>query len=415
MVTVKEALARILDSVEILSLEKTDILSALGRVIGEDIHAPRHIPPKDNSAMDGYAVRSEDTAGAGADNPVILTVIEDIPAGYTPRKRIEPGQAARIMTGAPIPEGADAVIPVEETTCDEAAVCISAPAPRGNHIRCAGEDVRTGDLVITAGTVLRPSEIGMLAALGRSFVKVHRRPLVALISTGDELADIDDAVSTDKIVNSNSYSLAAQVMECGGVPLQLGIAKDTRDDLTRKFQAALRADIIISSAGVSVGDYDFVKDVMKDMGIEVQLWQVAQRPGKPMTFGSREGKPVFGLPGNPVSSMVTFEQYVRPAILKMTGHENIFRRTVRATLIHDIEKKKGLRYFFRAKVKSEGTGFVAEITGEQGSGILSSMVRANGIMVIPEDADFVKAGSQVMVQILDNSQNFVKYPEYLGD
>ena len=415
MVTVKEALARILNSVEILSLEKTDILSALGRVIGEDIRAPRHIPPKKNSAMDGYAVRSEDTAGAGADNPAILTVIEDIPAGYIPRKRIEPGQAARIMTGAPIPEGADAVIPVEETTCDEAAVRISAPAPRGNHIRCAGEDVRTGDLVITAGTVLRPSEIGMLAALGRSFVKVHRRPLVALISTGDELADIDDAVSTDKIVNSNSYSLAAQVMECGGVPLQLGIAKDTRDDLTRKFQAALRADIIISSAGVSVGDYDFVKDVMKDMGIDVQFWQVAQRPGKPMTFGSREGKPVFGLPGNPVSSMVTFEQYVRPAILKMTGHENIFRRTVRATLIHDIEKKRGLRYFFRAKVKSEGAGFIAEITGEQGSGILSSMVLANGIMVIPEDVDFVKAGSQVMVQLLDNSQNFVKYPEYLGD
>lgn len=415
MITVKEALDHILDSIALLDLEKTDILSALGRVIGEDIHAPRDIPPRDNSAMDGYAVRSDDTAGAGAESPAVLTVIEDIPAGYEPQKTVGAGAAARIMTGALLPEGADAVVKVEDTTCDDAGVRIYAAAARGENVRYAGEDVTRGDLVIRAGTVLRPAEIGMLAALGRSFVKVYRRPLVALISTGDELVDIDDAASSGKIVNSNSYSLAAQVTECGGVPLQLGIAKDTKEALTEKFAAALRADVIVSSAGVSVGDYDFVKDVMEDMGIGVELWQVAQRPGKPMTFGSREGKPVFGLPGNPVSSMVTFEQYVRPAILKMTGHENIFRRTVRATLSHDVRKKKGLRYFFRSRVRSQGDGFVVEITGEQGSGILSSMVLANGIMVIPEGADLVKAGTEVMVQLLDDSQNFTKEPEYLRD
>ena len=415
MITVKEALDHILDSIPLLDLEKTDILSVLGRVIGEDIHAPRAIPPKDNSAMDGYAVRSEDTVGAGAELPAVLTVIEDIPAGHEPQKTVGSGEAARIMTGAHMPEGVDAVVKVEETKCDDAGVRIYALATRGENVRYAGEDVKTGDLVIRAGTVLRPAEIGMLASLGRSFVKVYRRPLVALISTGDELVDIDDAASTGKIVNSNSYSLAAQVMECGGMPLQLGIAKDTKEDLTEKFKAALRADVIVSSAGVSVGDYDFVKDVMEDMDIGVELWQVAQRPGKPMTFGSREGKPVFGLPGNPVSSMVTFEQYVRPAILKMTGHENIFRRAIRATLTHDIQKKKGLRYFFRSRVRSQGDSFVVEITGEQGSGILSSMVLANGIMVVPENADFVKAGSEVMVQLLDNSQDFTKDPEYLGD
>ncbi len=415
MITVKEALDHILGSISPLGLEKADILGALGRVIGEDIHAPRDIPPRDNSAMDGYALKSEGTTSAGAESPVVLNIIEDIPAGYTPQKTVGPGEAARIMTGAFVPEGADAVVMVEETRSDGNSVQIYAKAAKGQNIRYAGEDVRKGDLVIRAGTLLRPAETGMLSALGRSFVKVYPKPLVALIATGDELVDIDGAASPGKIVSSNSYSLAAQVMECGGLPLQLGIAKDNMDDLTEKFRDAMRADIIVSSAGVSVGDYDFVKDVMKNMGIGIEFWQVAQRPGKPMTFGAREGKPVFGLPGNPVSSMIAFEQYVRPAILKMTGHENIFRRTIRAKLTEDIKKKKGLRYFIRARVKRQGGSFVVETTGEQGSGILKSMVLANGIIVIPEDADFVKAGSEVMVQLFDNSQDFTKDPEYLND
>ncbi len=414
MITVREALDHILGSVAPLGLEKTDILSALGRVVGEDVYALRNIPPSDNSAMDGYAVRFEDTGSAAEKSPVFLKVIEDIPAGHLSQRTVNRGETARIMTGAIMPDGADAVVKVEDTRCDDSAIHIFSAVKNGENVRYAGEDVKTGDLIISNGTVLRPAETGMLAALGRSFVKVYRRPQVALISTGNELVDIDDAGAAGKIVNSNSYSLAAQVMECGGIPLQLGIAKDTRADLTEKFQAALGADIIVSSAGVSVGDYDFVKDVMQDLGIGVELWQVAQRPGKPMTFGSKEGKPVFGLPGNPVSSMITFEQYVRPAILRMTGHQKIFRSTVKAKLLHDIKKKKGIRYFFRALLKSEGYDFVVEVTGEQGSGILRSMVLANGIMVIPEDVDFVKAGSEVMVQLIDNSQHFARDPEYLN-
>jgi len=415
MITVKEALEHVLGAIFPLGLEKADILGALGRVIGEDVYAPRDIPPRDNSAMDGYALKSEDTTGAGAESPVILNIIEDIPAGYAPRKTVGFGEAARIMTGAFVSDGADAVVMVEETGSDGNSVRIYAQAAKGQNVRYAGEDVREGDLVIRAGTLLRPAETGMLSALGRSFVKVYQKPLVALIATGDELVDIDGAASPGKIVSSNSYSLAAQVMECGGIPLQLGIAKDNMDDLTEKFRDAMRADIIVSSAGVSVGDYDFVKDVMEDMGTDIEFWQVAQRPGKPTTFGTRGGKPVFGLPGNPVSSMITFEQYVRPAILKMTGHESVFRRTIRAKLTEDIKKKKGLRYFIRGRVKRQGEGFVAETTGEQGSGILKSMVLANGIIVIPEDADFVKAGSEVTVQRLDNSQDFTKDPEYLND
>jgi molybdopterin molybdotransferase len=415
MITVKEALNQVLGSIPPLGLEKADILNALGRIIGEDIHAPRDIPPRDNSAMDGYALKSEETTGAGAESPVILNVVEDIPAGYTPQKTVETGEAARIMTGAPVPDGADAVVMVEETRSDGDSVRIYSEATKSQNIRYAGEDVREGDLVIRAGTLLRPAEVGMLSALGCSFVKVYQKPLVALIATGDELVDIDGAGSPGKIVSSNSYSLAAQVIECGGIPLQLGIAKDNRDDLTEKFRDAMRADIIVSSAGVSVGDYDFVKDVMEDMGIGIVFWQVAERPGKPMTFGSREGKPVFGLPGNPVSSMITFEQYVRPAILKMTGHKDVFRRTIRAKLTEDIKKKRGLTYFIRGRIKSQGRGFVVETTGQQGSGILKSMVLANGIIVIPEDMDFIKAGSEVMVQLLDSSQDFAKEPEYLSD
>jgi len=415
MITVKEALERILKTIVPLGTEKTDILGALGRVIGEDIYALRNIPPQNNSAMDGYALKSEDVRDADAEHPVVLNIVEDIPAGYAPQKTVGHGEAARIMTGAPIPDGADAVVMVEETRSDGDSVRIYGGAEKSQHIRYAGEDVHEGDLVIRAGTLLRPAEVGMLSALGRSFVQVYQRPRVALIATGNELVDIDGAWLPGRIVSSNNYSLAAQVIECGGIPLQLGIAKDTKYDLAEKFKDAIRADIIVSSAGVSVGDYDFVKEVMNDMSIGIEFWQVAQRPGKPMTFGTREGKPFFGLPGNPVSSMVAFEQYVRPAILRMTGHEHIFRRTIKAKLTEDIQKKKGLRYFLRARVKIQGKEFVVETAGDQGSGILKSMALANGIMVLPEDTDFIKAGSDVLIQLLDNSYNFTKHPEYLND
>ena len=412
MISVEEALHRILETIIPLDQEKVNILESLGRVIGEDIFAHRNIPPKDNSAMDGYALRGEDTRGATIEKPAILNVIEDIPAGAIPRKGIGAGEASRIMTGAPLPEGADAVVRVEDTEKAGDRVKIFIEAKKGQDIRCAGEDVREGERVISRGDVVRPAEIGMLAALGRSFIAVYQRPLVAVLATGDELVDIDENPNPWQIISSNSYSIAAQITDCGGLPLQIGIAKDTREDLVAKFEAALRADIIVSSGGVSVGDYDLVKNVMKEVGNAMQFWQVAMRPGKPLAFGSMGGVPVFGLPGNPVSSMVAFEQFVRPSILKMMGHRHLFRRIVRATLREDITKKKGTRHFIRARISYEHGRYFATTTGEQGSGILMSMVRANGLVILPENATSIKKGEEVSVQLIDRSCEQTSKAEY---
>ncbi|MBN2283733.1 MAG: molybdopterin molybdotransferase MoeA [Deltaproteobacteria bacterium] len=413
MITVREALQHILNTVPLLGLEKTAITDARDRVLGEDVRAPRDIPPRTNSAMDGYALRAEDITGASAANPKALTVTEDIPAGHPSDKAVGPGEAARIMTGAALPEGADTMVKVEDTESDGSVVRIFAEAPLGEHVRYRGEDVKAGEIVVPRGTLIRPAEIGMMASVGRSSVYVYRKPVVAILATGDEIVDLDEDPEQGKIISSNTYSLYSQVVECGGIPRNAGIAKDTRDDLLAHFRAALGADIILSSGGVSVGDYDFVKDVMKEVGTGIEFWQVAQRPGKPLAFGKMGNTLVFGLPGNPVSSMITFEQYVRPAILKMTGHRNIFRRTVTAVLTEDVEKKKGLRYFFRARVTYADGEYRAATTGEQGSGILKSMVLANGIMVIPEEVTALKAGDRVIVQLLDNSLFCDAEPSYL--
>ena len=372
--------------------------------------AGRAIPPKDNSAMDGYALRAEDTRGASAETPVRLEVVEEIPAGAIPEKRIGPGQAARIMTGAPVPEGADAVVRMEDTRKEDGRVAILVEAQKGQDIRYAGEDVQPGEKVISRGEIIRPAEVGMLAALGRSFIFVHQRPLVAIVATGDELADIDEAPSPWKIVSSNSYSLAALVRECGAVPLQIGIARDRREDLIAKFRAAMRADLIVSSGGVSVGDYDLVKEIMKEEGNRMQFWRVAMKPGRPLAFGALGDVPIVGLPGNPVSSMVSFEQFIRPAILKMLGHANLFRRTVRARLGEDIEKKAGIRHFIRARIRRDGDGYAVVTTGDQGSGILKSMVRANGLIILPEEVTAVGPGEMVTVQLLDDSSITSSHP-----
>ena len=403
LIRVEEALAQILNAIVPLDVEKVSILDALGRVIGEDVHAPRNLPPVSNSAMDGYAVRACDTAGASSRKPAILDVVEDIPAGVFPQKNVGPGQASRIMTGAPVPSGADAVVRMEDTQKEGTAVKILVDVVSGMDIRQAGEDVQEGELVIPRGTVIRPAEVGMLAALGRSFIFVHQRPLVAILATGDELMEIDEDTTSWKIISSNNYATAAQVLESGAIPLQLGIARDRREDLLRKFRTATRADIIISSGGVSVGDYDLVKDIMHEVGNQMHFWQVAMRPGKPLAFGSLDGVPLFGLPGNPVSSMVSFEQFVRPSLLKMMGHRRLFRKVIRATLEEDVAKKEGMRYFLRAYVKKEGNLYKISTTGEQGSGILKSMVRANGLVVLPEGASGARRGEEVAVQLLDGS------------
>lgn len=413
MIKVKEALNQILDNFFPLGTEKVNILDSLTRVLAEDISANRNIPPSDNSAMDGYALRFEDILGASAASPITLTVIEDVPAGRVPLKKVGPGKATRIMTGAPIPRGANAVMRMEDTRKDGKHVQIMAEAAPGLDIRKAGEDVHEHEIVIPRGTLIRAAEIGMMAAVGRAFVSVYQRPLVAVLATGDELVDIDEQPASWQIISSNTYSIAAQIMECGAIPLNVGIARDNRKDLIAKFMAALRADIVISSGGVSVGDYDLVKDIMKEVGDGMQFWQVAMRPGKPLAFGSMEGVPLFGLPGNPVSSMISFEQFIRPSILKMTGHRNIFRQAVRATLLEDISKSKGTVHFIRAVVSCNEGRYMARTTGEQGSGILKSMVTANGLIVVPEEVTEVKAGETVTVQLIDNSLAQTFAPDYL--
>ncbi len=403
MIAVEQALREILEQVPVLGLEKVDILEALGRVLGEDVRAPRNIPPQDNSAMDGFAVNSEDTLGAAAENPLFFDIVEDIPAGHVPQKIVGFAEAARIMTGASIPRGADAVVKVENTEMEDGRVKFRSPVRKGENVRRSGEDVRMDEIVLTRGRKIRPAEIGMLASLGRSFVSVHQRPLVAVLATGNELADVDGILSPATIVSSNSYSLSAQVIEAGGIPLILGIAKDRKEDMKDKYLQALRADIIISSAGVSVGDYDLVKDVIQELGTDIRFWKVAMRPGRPLVFGTMGGKPIFGLPGNPVSSMISFEQFVRPSIRKMTGHTNLFRRTLQAALEEGVDKVAGLRFFLRGVVRNMDGKYVVSTTGEQGSGILKSMVLANGIIVLPEEGTKVPRGTAVTVQVLDDS------------
>jgi molybdopterin molybdotransferase len=403
MISVEKALNTILVNFRPLGLEKINILEARKRVIGEDIFAPHNIPSADNSAMDGYAVRHIDTKGATQDKPLQLKIIEDIPAGKVALKKIKKGEAARIMTGAVIPEGADSVIRQEDTKKNGKTVVIYTSAEKGTNIRFAGEDVQKGELVVNKGSALRPADIGMLAALGKAFISVYQKPRVAIMSTGDELVDIETDPPLGKIINSNSYSLAAQVLECGGIPIMLGISKDKKIDLQKKFKTALHADVIISSGGVSVGDFDFVKNVMGEIGNAMHFWQVAMRPGKPLAFGTIEGIPLFGLPGNPVSAMVSFEQFVRPSLLKMQGHKKIFRQTAKAVCDQEVQKSAGFKHFIRAVVKKEKDQYIASTTGAQGSGILKSMVIANALIVMGENETRIKKGSQVIIQLLDDS------------
>jgi molybdopterin molybdotransferase len=403
MITVEEALNRILSHVQTLGFEKVSLLEALGRVIAEDIFAKRDIPPLDNSGMDGYAVKYSDIKNASKDHPIRLLVIEDLPAGSISAKILEKGQAIRIMTGAPIPKGADTVIPVEETKKEGTSVLIYKVLPLGEHIRRAGEDVKKGDRVISMGDLIRPAEVGMLASIGRSSVFVYQRPLVAILCTGDELVDVDGDLDEVKIISSNSYTLEAQVKDCGAVPIQLGIAKDQKEVIKEKLLQGIRADVLISSAGVSVGDYDFVKDALDDLGMEMVFWKVAMKPGKPLVFGTINGKLVFGLPGNPVPSMISFEQFVRPSLLKMMGHRQIFQPVIEAVLKEDLHKEQGRRHFIPASVSIEKNSYFVTIKGGQGSGRLRSMVRANGLIIIPEDRGIVKAGEKVKVQLLYRS------------
>ena len=396
-----EAQRIVLESTPTLGLEKISILDALGRVLGEDIVAERDNPPWDNSAMDGFAVRWGDIKQEHAiQKTVTLTVIEDVAAGRMPSKSIGAGQAIRIMTGAPLPKGADTVLKVEDTEHTPDSVRVFKPEQQGANIRPQGEDVKKGECIIGKGTQIRPGEAGMLAILAKSFIFAYQRPRVAILSTGDELADLDERFSEEKIINSNSYGIAAAVQEAGGVPLLLGIARDTPAALKEKIVQGLTADILVLSGGVSMGDYDFTKVVFRELGADMSFWKLAIRPGQPLAFGKILGKLAFGLPGNPVSSMVTFEQLVRPAILKMSGHRNYGRPIVQAIFQEKFSKRPDRRHFLRGVLTQEEGVFKVRTTGAQGSGILTSMVKANCLIDIPVEVERVNQGDLVSVQLL---------------
>lgn len=395
MLSVEEALDRILGRVEPLTTERVPVLDALGRVLGEPIVSRREIPPWPNSSMDGYAVRAEDTRGGGAR----LAVVARITAGAVPDRPVGPGEAARIFTGAPLPPGADAVVPQEDVDAEGAVIRVRQAVERGAYLRARGEDVRAGETVMVPGQVIGPAEIGLLATLGYPLVRVHRRPRVAILSTGNELAELGHEPGPGQIPNSNSYSLMAQVIEMGGEPLNLGIAPDRLDAIEERLRAGLSADVLLSSAGVSVGELDFVKEALERLGAELHLWQVSMRPGKPITFGSAGGRPVFGLPGNPVSAMVTFELFVRPALRKMAGHTRLDRPRIRATALAPIPNPGRRRGYLRVILSAEPGGHGARLTGGQGSGILRSMVLGDGLAVVPGDT-VIEKGEAVEVIVL---------------
>ncbi|MHB1399230.1 MAG: molybdopterin molybdotransferase MoeA [Trichloromonadaceae bacterium] len=393
--TYHAARQQILEQVRPLEAETVPLLDALGRAIAEPLIATLDLPRFDNSAMDGYALRAADS-GAG----VKLRVTGYLLAGSLERPTVEPGCAVRIMTGAPLPPGADTVVPEEETDGGAAVVTLRGAAARGAHIRYRGEDVRSGDEVLPLGTVLRPPEISLLASFNRSSVKVVRRPRVAILSTGDELMEVGQPLAEGRIVNSNSWSLAAAVLELGGVPLQLGIARDTRESLREKLAIGLQADLLITSAGVSAGDLDLVREVLAELGVEQVFWKVDIKPGRPIAFAVKGAVPVFSLPGNPVATLVTFEEFVRPALLKIMGQRQILKPLLRARLQEPVRKKPGRAQFLRVTVRESEGGLVVASSGDQNTGILRTSLRANGIAVLPAERGNYAAGDEVEVHLL---------------
>jgi molybdopterin molybdotransferase len=399
-VRVAEAQEMVLGCVQPVGVEKVALLDALHRVTAEEVTAQRHIPLDDNSAMDGYAVRHTDVAGATRDHPVVLEVREILPAGKRPQHRITPGTTVKIMTGAPLPEGADTVVQVEHTDGSDTRVQIYRAPHLGSNLRRRGEDSRQGECVLATQTFLRPAELGVLASVGKAQVLVYQRPRVAILATGDEIIDPGEPDTQGKIINSNSYTLAGQVAEASGNPLLLGVAPDDRAIMSQRIASGLRADVLITSGGVSVGSFDYVRECLAAFGFQACFWTVAVRPGSPTTFGMVGHIPVFSLPGNPVASMVTFELFVRPALRKMTGRRDLFRPRLEAVLQDAVEKRRGVRTLLRGVLRQGEGQATVTTTGPQGSGILRSMSLANCLIDLPEESERLQPGARVQVIIL---------------
>ena len=407
MLTVAEASERILAEIRPLDIESVPLRRALGRVCAEDISATVTMPPWSNSSMDGYAIRSADITPVMSGEPVKLRVVATIAAGEFAPRPLKRGEAMRIMTGAPIPEGADSVIRKEDTDGGSAKVEIKDARDVWKNIRPAGEDFQRGDLLAKRGTPIRPALIGVLASTGVSKVKTFMRPRVAIISSGNELVEIDDfdeVVAARRIVSTNSYTLHALTRVAGGIPVDLGIAADTKASLRRKLESARDCNLILTSAGVSVGDLDHTRDVFSALGGKQKFWKVQMRPGAPLAFGMLNDIPWLGVSGNPVSAMVSFELFVRPVLRKMQGHTALFRRPVMVTVEEDVKIGAKLTHFLRATVTRREDGVLAaRLTGHQSSGALTSMAKANALLIVPETSPKVAKGSQLKALMLDQS------------
>jgi molybdopterin molybdotransferase len=400
---VHEAQALSLAWIAPVGVERVSLFEAVGRILAETVHAPHDLPPFDNSAMDGYAVVAADTAGASEASPVRLEVSEQVTAGQLPQQAMSSGQAVRIMTGAPLPEGASGVVIQEQVRREGNTIWLTRPVREGDHIRRRGEDIRAGQAVMSAGECLTAAHIGVLAAFHRAFVTVRRRPVVAIVATGDELIEVDEPPATGKIVNSNAYALAALVRAAGAQPLVLPLVRDDVAQVEAAFaEAAATADVVVSSGGVSVGEHDLVKPALERLGLEARFWRVWMKPGKPLLFGRLRGRPCFGLPGNPVSGMVCFHLFVRPALGKMLGLPETRWRLpeVSARLAHEVRTKGDRPTYLRARLVWTETGWQAEVLPGQGSGMLTSMLGAQGLVFFPEGKRVGQAGEVVPVLCL---------------
>jgi molybdopterin molybdotransferase len=398
--SVREASERILAAVTPLPPVSVALRDALGLVLAEDAVSLIEHPPWDNSSMDGYAVRAADVDGATKNAPIVLPVLETVRAGQRPTRSVEPGTAIRVMTGAPVPDGADSVIRVEDTDGGDTKVEIRDARDANRNVRPRGEDLQPGVVAVAAGSLIGPAQLGVLASIGAANVKVHRRPRVAILASGDELVDLDrfDEVRRgDRIVTSNSYTIGANVLAAGGEAVDLGIVRDDPASYAERMAGARGCDLLITSGGVSVGAFDFTKDVLTSLGAQLHLWRVLMRPGAPLGFGTLQGMPWLGLPGNPVSAMVTFELFARPVIRRLRGEREVFRRTFPVRLREDVSIAAPLTHFMRVVVEWEDGAAWARLTGPQGSGLLTSMSRANALLVVPPDRTTIRAGETAHV------------------
>jgi molybdopterin molybdotransferase len=416
MLTPTEAARLMLEPCAPLPPERRGLRDALDLVLAEDVRSPMDLPPWDNSAMDGYALRAADVIGATREHRRTVRVIETVPAGQLPQRPLAPGEATRVFTGAPVPAGADTVIRQEDTqVLAEGGVAVCDDRDAGRNVRRRGEDIRKGDRVLGAGTALGPAQLGVLASIAHATPLVHRPPRVAFLGSGDEIVDLDRApeiLAGEKVATSNSYTLFAMIRRTGAVPVDLGLARDDRDSLRTRLTGATGADLLVTTGGVSVGEHDLVREVLTGLGCEIKLWRIRMRPGAPVGFGLLNGKPWIGLPGNPVSTMVTFEVFVRPVIRRLLGHPLPFRRTVTVHVGEPITLGPRLQHFLRVVVQPEGAdrALTARLTGPQGSSILTSMARANALLIVPEDRSTVGVGETLPAIVLDDPYHVAQPP-----